>query len=174
MHFRAKQLHKITLLFLMIHSSALFYACRTTKSTQPQKEETLKQERSQKTALLLKTARSYNGTKYKIGGTDSKGMDCSGLVFASFNALSIPIPRTSKAQSEIGKEIKEEEIAKGDLIFFATGGKAQGINHVGIVISHSKGEAPIFIHSTLKSGVIENNLSEPYYRNCFVKAMRVY
>ena len=162
-------------LFLVSLAVILFLdSCHTSKTTKT-KAETLNQiDRDRKTEALLKTALSYKGTNYKAGGTSKSGMDCSGLVVTSFQKIDLNLPRTSKEQSSIGSIIKPEDATAGDLIFFATSGKAKGINHVGIVTSVGENKELRFIHSSVKAGVIEDKITEPYYQNTFVKVMRVY
>ena len=155
-------------------------ACHSSKKTSnslPDKENNQVEEkdtRKEKTKQLLNTASSFKGTNYKAGGTTKSGMDCSGLVFSSFQEIDLKLPRTSKEQSKIGAEINKAEAQPGDLIFFSTDGKSKGINHVGIITSVISEKDLVFIHSTLRGGVMENRLSEPYYQKTFEKIMRVY
>ncbi len=170
MHYRLRHIFRSSFLIFMV----LLYSCRTSKTRETRKDDLNQNDRAQKTKVLLHTALSYKGTAYKAGGIDKKGMDCSGLVITSFQKININLPRTSKEQSSIGIPIKESEAQAGDLLFFATSGKSKGINHVGIVTAVSVEKGVIFIHSTVKAGVMEDNLSAPYYLNSFIKAMRVY
>src|SRR5690606_8345279 len=59
---------------------------------------------------IVQTARSYVGTPYKWGGTSRAGLDCSGLLVVSFRAAGLEIPRTSKDQSKMGKEVGIHEL----------------------------------------------------------------
>src|SRR5688572_29866476 len=56
-------------------------------------------------AKVISTARSYRGTPYKYGGMTRIGMDCSGLLYQSFSAIDVELPRNSTAQSQIGPTI---------------------------------------------------------------------
>ncbi len=161
------------LLFILLLSSILF-SCSTSKklpSKSSQQESTV---RDKKTELLLKEASSYVKTKYKAGGVTKDGMDCSGLVYTCYKKIDLQLPRVSKDQSNMGKQIKLDEAQPGDLIFFATSGKGKGINHVGIITKRDERETIYFLHSTLKLGVTESNLQEPYYQNSVMKVMRLY
>ena len=162
------------IILLMVFCCLFFDSCRTAKNKKTKQEDTNFNERDRKISLLLETAYSYKGTKYKLGGTDKNGMDCSGLVITSFNKVGIQLPRTSKEQSDIGTPVKLKEAAVGDLIYFATSGKAKGINHVGIITYVDDDNFIYFIHSSVKSGVVQDNMTELYYQNCFVKVMRVF
>ena len=51
---------------------------------------------------VIETARSFQGTPYKYGGTTRLGMDCSGLLYESFAAIDVNIPRSSNEQAVWG------------------------------------------------------------------------
>lgn len=110
---------------------------------------------------LIDFARQNLGIKYKRGGTNTKGFDCSGLLFSTFKELNLNLPRTSFAQAQIGTKVEPFEAKKGDLIFFATN-KRDLINHVGI-ITEIIGDEIKFIHSSLKLGVTISSTKESYY-----------
>ncbi|TAE55071.1 MAG: NlpC/P60 family protein [Bacteroidetes bacterium] len=120
---------------------------------------------------VLQTAISYEGTPYKFGGTTRKGMDCSGLVYTSFQSVNKTLPRTSADMASAGKELKKSEIRPGNLVFFSTGSSSR-INHVGLVTRVKDGDIE-FIHSSTKRGVVRNWLSEEYYTKCYKKAVAV-
>ncbi len=122
-------------------------------------------------AAILKEAKKHLGTKYKYGGTNSKGFDCSGLVCHAYEkGADISLPRRSRDQFKEGKKIKLKEALPGDLIFFSKNGK---INHVGLVCS-SKGAPLQFIHATSSSGVITTKLEDStYWKKRFVAVRRI-
>lgn len=60
----------------------------------------------------------YKNTSYKLGGTDSHGMDCSGLMVTSFKKIAVELPRTSREQSGVGEEINKSEAAVGEIYYF--------------------------------------------------------
>ncbi|MBA4057443.1 MAG: hypothetical protein C0490_22200, partial [Marivirga sp.] len=100
--------------------------------------------------------------------------DCSGLLINSFRAVEVSLPRSSEAQSKIGKEIKKmNELEPGDLVFFATGRKRKEITHVGLVTDVKSRDNIKFIHSSSSLGVVETNLFAEYYQKRFRGARRV-
>ena len=54
-----------------------------------------------------------------MGGLSKEGIDCSGFVYVTYlEKFGIELPRSTKLQSQIGKEVKRSEIRPGDLVFF--------------------------------------------------------
>jgi cell wall-associated NlpC family hydrolase len=129
--------------------------------------------KEEKVDRVISTAKTYMGTPYKYGGTTRSGMDCSGLLLNSFRAIEVTLPRTSEAQSKIGKEVKIKELQPGDLLFFATGKKKKEITHVGLVTDVKRKDNVKFIHASTSLGVVETNLYTDYYITRFRKARRV-
>ncbi len=125
-----------------------------------------------KITKIVKHARSYEGTRYKFGGTSKKGMDCSGLVYVSFKEEQIALPRVSREMATKGVRIKLSDTEKGDLLFFQTNKNRRVINHVGLVVESKKGGIQ-FIHATSSKGVIVSSLDEKYWKNAFVEVRRI-
>lgn len=123
-------------------------------------------------AKVIEKAKSFVGTRYKYGGTTKKGMDCSGLIYTSYLAENIALPRTSRAMSHLGKRLNLKEVTIGDLLFFETDKKKRVINHVGLVVEAAPAKI-LFIHSTSSRGVIISSLDENYWKDNFVMARRV-
>lgn len=120
---------------------------------------------------IIQSASDKIGTRYRSGGTTDAGFDCSGLMYSTFGAFDIKLPRSSIEQSSIGEKIDDENAQKGDLIFFKTNGRRH-INHVGMVIEVNDDEIK-FIHSSTHSGVIISSTKEPYYHRNFAQVNRV-
>lgn len=121
---------------------------------------------------VIRHAKSFEGTRYKFGGTDSRGMDCSGLIYTSFKKESIALPRVSRDMAKKGVRITLKETEEGDLVFFQTNKNRRVINHVGLVVE-SRGGVVRFIHSTSSRGVIISSLDERYWNDAFVEVRRI-
>jgi probable lipoprotein NlpC len=122
---------------------------------------------------VISTARTFIGTPYKYGGTTRAGMDCSGLLINSFQAVDVALPRSSEAQSKVGEEVTMKELEPGDLVFFATGRRKREVTHVGLVTDVRGKQDVKFIHSSSSLGVVETNLYAEYYQKRFRGARRV-
>lgn len=121
---------------------------------------------------IVWTAVTYKGVPYRFGGATERGMDCSGLIFTSFQQRNVPIARTSHEMYVQGKSISLREVQRGDLLFFKTARKRGKVNHVGLVTSVANGDIR-FIHSTTSQGVIVTSLWEAYWKRAFIEAKRV-
>ncbi len=127
---------------------------------------------SSKTLNIIDFARQFEGVKYKPGGTTKAGMDCSGLVFETFKAFDILLPRISRDMAKEGDKVSIENVKQGDLLFFKTTSKRNIISHVGLVVTSLPGNIE-FIHSTTSQGVIISSLAERYWYYSFVEARRM-
>ena len=159
----------------IISSLFLFTSCGIAKksSRSSSSYKTTRTSSSNKTNSIVLEAKSYIGTRYRTGGTTKKGMDCSGLVYTSFNNNGVKLHRTSYDMSKQGKPIKTKEIKKGDLVFFKTSKSSRSVNHVGVVSKVNRGIV-YFIHSSSSRGVIESNLQTAYWNKSFKFAKRVF
>jgi murein DD-endopeptidase / murein LD-carboxypeptidase len=123
---------------------------------------------------IVNNAMQFEGVRYRGGGTTPAGMDCSGMVYATFQIFDVTLPRSSADMAaNAGKEIKLEEVKKGDLLFFDNNPYKKRVNHVGLVTEVTEEGEIKFIHSTLSSGVIVSSMNEPYYIKTYVQANRV-
>lgn len=119
--------------------------------------------------ILQRTADTYIGAPYLYSGSSKKGIDCSGLICQSYAAIGVKLPRNSRALAKYGKSLQLSEVKVGNLLFFHSY-KGKGINHVAMV-SKVEGEEIEFIHATVSNGVRKDNLSDPYWKQRFRKAV---
>ena len=116
---------------------------------------------------LTGTALALRGTRYRDGGTDPGGFDCSGFTQYVFSQHGVALPRDVKDQFGIGKSVKPTEIAPGDLIFFST--VAPGASHVAIALGGDE-----FVHAPSSAGVVRvERLSSTYWSQRFIGARRL-
>ena len=116
---------------------------------------------------LTGTALALRGTPYRDGGSDPTGFDCSGFTQYVFWQHGILLPRNVKEQYEMGRKVKDDEIAAGDLIFFST--VARGASHVGISLGGDE-----FVHAPSSTGVVRvERIGATYWSKRFVGARRI-
>ncbi|MDR0585372.1 MAG: C40 family peptidase [Treponema sp.] len=117
---------------------------------------------------VLSAAEKYENTPYRYGGADSKGLDCSGLIFLSFrDALGISTPRSTTALYAWVEKIPNSDLQPGDLLFFKTDNTGK-ISHAGIFVGGGR-----FIHSASQgpvTGVIYSSLDEEYWASRYAGA----
>jgi len=116
---------------------------------------------------LTGTALALRGSPYRNGGGDPSGFDCSGFTQYVFAQYGIALPRDVRAQYRVGKSIKPEELAAGDIVFFTT--TEPGPSHVAIAIGGDE-----FVHAPSSAGVVRvEHLSSSYWSPRFLGARRV-
>ena len=155
------------IVFLIVVVSLILSSCSSTKSVV---KKTTKPPT--KVDRIVSNALEYKGVRYKFGGTTNKGMDCSGVIYVAFGSENVQLPRISRDMAKRGKKITLTKVKKGDLLFFRTNKSRRSINHVGLVVSHKKGQIS-FVHATTSRGVMVSVLSEKYWKNAFVKATTI-
>lgn len=118
---------------------------------------------------ILKTAQSFIGIPYRWGGTSpEEGFDCSGLTMAVYRLNGLDLPRSSREQYKIGDIIHRKELARGDLVFFASSTSRKRVTHVGIYAGYGR-----FIHAPGKGKKIcYGTLSSPYFSGRYVGGRR--
>jgi cell wall-associated NlpC family hydrolase len=121
---------------------------------------------------IVNNAMQFEGVRYRGGGTTREGMDCSGMVYATFKIFDITLPRSSRDMAKTGEEVNLNEVKKGDLLFFDNNGSRNGINHVGLVTEITPEGEVKFLHAA-SNGVIVSSMKESYYVRTFVQANRV-
>jgi hypothetical protein len=109
----------------------------------------------------------WYGTRYQLGGSTKKGIDCSALVQLFYsNLYGITLPRTAKEQFKAARTISRTELKEGDLVFFST--THSGVTHVGIYLQNNK-----FIHAASSQGVTISDLFDEYWAKRLVGVGRI-
>lgn len=82
-------------------------------------------------AAVASYALQFVGNPYVSGGTSlTNGADCSGFTQSVYARFGISLPRTSGAQSKVGKGVSYSEAKAGDIIYYS--------GHVAIYIGGGK------------------------------------
>jgi len=120
-------------------------------------------------ARLVADAEVYLGVPYLYGGTDTKGLDCSGLVYRVYrDVLGQIIPRTAKTLFAFCEPVERSKLQPGDLVFFDT---TDRLAHVGIFVGEGQ-----FIHAASegpRTGVLRSSLTEDYWQRTYAGAGRL-
>lgn len=119
--------------------------------------------------VLRDSALSYLGRPYVTGGVGSPGFDCSGLVCRVFAEGGYALPRVSRDQARVGREVPLDQIVPGDILVFTASKTSKRINHVGIYL----GGGEMLHASTGQGRVVVSPLSQDWYQDRLVGARRI-
>ncbi|MBN6187811.1 C40 family peptidase [Aneurinibacillus sp. BA2021] len=81
---------------------------------------------------IVEAGRMFLGLPYLWGGLSAFGYDCSGFAYSMHRSQGITIPRDASDQALYGQAIAAEELAPGDLLFFAYEEGKGAVHHVGV------------------------------------------
>ncbi len=117
-------------------------------------------------AALLNFMEEWWATRYRYGGTDKAGIDCSSFTGRlQQDVYNNTMPRTARDQFQVCEKVETENLQQGDLVFFNTRG---GVSHVGVYLGNN-----YFVHSSTHSGVTINSLTDTYYSKKYIGGGRV-
>ena len=133
--------------------------------------KTLKQKYAEKLGVKPKNIENiplysfidvWYGTKYRLGGNDRSGIDCSAFARKLYDQVyRIDLLRTAVQQFGNCQRIKRTKDAiEGDLVFFKVNSK--NVTHVGIYLMND-----FFVHASTSGGVMISNLNETYWSKYF-------
>ncbi len=113
--------------------------------------------------ILVNIFKNLKSTPYVFGGSNPRiGLDCSSFTMYVYRKLGIDLPRTARAQFNVGMPVDIKHLKVGDLVFFRT--YARYPSHVGIYIGNGK-----FIHfSSMYHGLAISSLNSRYFSRRFV------
>ena len=101
-------------------------------------------------------AKQMVGVRYRYGGDDPHGFDCSGLAYYAYARAGLVIPRDSVAQKHAAVAIDLDHAAPGDLLFFDT---RWNRHHVAIYLGDRR-----FVHApTRGKRVAIDSLDDGYF-----------
>lgn len=125
--------------------------------------------------LLVNTARSMLGTPFRWQGREpGTGLDCSGLVVASFAHVGVTLPDrrdyapfsdySGELVGNLGKAFSEaESAAKGDVVAFWLQ-RPHRVRHLGIVTGEADGALQVIHTHEVAGRVIEEPLKHGWLR----------
>ncbi len=118
--------------------------------------------------LFAEIFKKLKSTPYVFGGNNPHfGLDCSSFTMYVYRKLGIKLPRTARAQFNVGVPVDIGNLKVGDLVFFRT--YARYPSHVGIYIGNGR-----FIHfSSMYHGLAISSLNKRYFKRRFIGAKRV-
>jgi len=106
-------------------------------------------------AVAIAAALEQVGDPYQHGGTGPDVFDCSGLTSYAYAAAGVALPHSSRAQSQMGRQVARSELQPGDLVFYYT-----PISHVALYIGNG-----MVVHArTYGSPVAVTSVDQKGYR----------
>jgi cell wall-associated NlpC family hydrolase len=140
----------------------LLNGCQSTPPAHPPPRQTISP------AAWKAEANRWLGVKYRKGGLDRAGIDCSGLTAHIYLAVAgIALPRTSQDQARCGKAVSRTELRPGDLLFFISL-SAGVVDHAGLYLGDTQ-----FVHASPSKGVVVSSLLQDYYARRYHSARRI-
>jgi hypothetical protein len=119
---------------------------------------------------MIAYSKKFIGTPYKAGGTDERGMDCSGFLYTvARESIGLQLPRTSAALYGMARLVSDEEREPGDILFFRTADAK--ISHAALYLGNDQ-----FIHAASEgpnTGVIVSSLKETYWKHTYTGAGQI-
>lgn len=109
---------------------------------------------------VIANAKLYLGVPYVWGGSTPSGFDCSGFTSYVYRSVGISLPRTSRAQQNVGTRVSLNQLQPGDLVF-----RGSPAYHVGIYIGGGQ-----YIHAPQTGDVVK---IAPFNPSQFSTASRV-
>ena len=98
---------------------------------------------------MLQFALTQMGKPYLWGAVGPSAYDCSGLVQTAYRTIGINMPRVSRQQALVGKQVDRSDVRAGDLVFYGS-----PVHHVAIIIDSVRAvHAPSFGENVKIGGI---------------------
>jgi len=139
---------------------------------------------SPQASALERVIAEFYGAPYRSGGITPAGVDCSGLVMATFQRVGLLLPRTAAQQYTTGQPVPKSRLRFGDVVFFnrycqlsksgpymasmLSSRYVSKICHNGIYLGNGR-----FVHASPR-GVEISNLNDEVWRASFMGARRFF
>lgn len=151
----------------MMATALLAAGCAGTTAMPEPESITAVPSRSIARGPIAQLALSMVGVRYRYGGSDpTAGFDCSGLVYYTYTSNGHPVPRTSREQFNVAREIPFAQAVEGDLVFFRD---QETLSHVGIYLGDGR-----FVHAPSSGGTVSvASIDTPYYQRHLVAVGRL-
>jgi len=163
---------RVVLIFVLIAASSWSTFAQTKKSS-PADSVSIGVE-ALADAIVVE-AEKYLGRPYVWAANGPGSFDCTGYTKYVFGKFGYKLRRTVKGQMTDGRRVEGSltELQKGDILIFGGIKNKTKPGHAAIFIScNPEGNDGTFIHAA-KGGVQYNKLSEKYYKERFLGAVRI-
>lgn len=119
---------------------------------------------------VIQTGKRFIGVSYKFGSKSGSTatFDCSSFTQYVFKQHGIDLPRVAKNQATVGVYVSRNNLQVGDLIFFHSTNRVNGINHVAIYAGNG-----MILHTYGAPGVTMSNLNQGVWDSGYITARRV-
>jgi cell wall-associated NlpC family hydrolase len=110
----------------------------------------------------------WYGVRYRLGGIDKTGIDCSAFVQKLYDQVfCTSLVRTAVEQFSFCSMVyRKDKLKEGDLVFFKTKGKR--ISHVGVYLVNN-----FFVHASTNQGVTISSLDDRYWHRSYAGAGKI-
>lgn len=115
---------------------------------------------------LMSYYQEWQGTRYRLGGNTTDGIDCSSFIQQLFaKQFGIDIPRSAREQMVQGRSVNTLNLKAGDLLFFRSGPTRR---HVAVYVGNQR-----FLHVASGRGVSLDSIQNEYWQRRFLTARRL-
>ncbi len=124
---------------------------------------------------IIQTGLQHLGTPYVFNAPalQADTFDCSSFIQYIFHRNGIGLPRNSRQQSMVGRNIPFHKIKKGDLLFFTTANRRnkhglEKIGHVALYLGDNK-----ILHTYPKGEMVKISSLNSYWRKGLLRVKRI-